>query len=307
MNTGTEVISLHKTKQASGASINIPPRRVDFDFSPANVPRYYVDGSPFKTTFVTALSSLFPEGESFFVESVRHYRDRITDPVLKAQVSGFIGQEALHSLAHKAFNDAATAQGFSVDKLDQDVGRLLARGQKILPPSVQLAITACLEHYTAVFTEMFLHDSEFHTTFAPEIRNLYLWHSVEENEHKTVAFDVYENVSGSYALRTATMIPISIIFFGVTFWFQARLMAEDKTLFNVRQNLADIRYLFIGRSGKFSRLLPQYLDWFKPGFHPSQHNTDALLDEWREKLFGKKGLLLNQLRVSGKQKKALEA
>lgn len=303
MNTSTTMSSNDQKRQPTGASVSIPPRRVDFDFSPAKVPRHYVDGSPLKTAFFTALSSLFPEGESFFVESVRHYRDQITDPVLKAQVSGFIGQEALHSLAHQAFNDAATAQGFSVDKLDSDVGRLLKFGQKVLSPSAQLAVTACLEHYTAAFTEMLLRDTEFHQTLAPEIRNLYLWHSVEENEHKTVAFDVYEAVGGSYALRAGVMIPISVIFFGVTFWFQARLLAEDGKLLNVRQNLADFNYLFGGRRGKFSRLLPQYLDWFKPGFHPSHHDTNALLDEWRDKLFGKSGLLSKQLRVSGKTKK----
>ncbi len=288
-----------KSKQPLGTQAKIPPRRVDFDFSPTQVPRYYVDGNPFKTTFVTALSSLFPEGELFFVESVRHYREQITNPVLKAQVSGFIGQEALHSLAHKAFNDAATAQGFAVDKLDRDVGLLLRFLKKTLPYKVQLAVTACLEHYTAVFTEMLLRDPSVSETFAPEIRNLYLWHSVEENEHKTVAFDVYETVGGGYFLRTAVMIPTTLIFFGVIFWFQARLLVQDGQLRKIRQNLAGFGYIF-GHQGVLSRLLPQYLDWFKPGFHPSHHDTDALLAEWQEKLFGAQGLLSGKIRKSTK-------
>lgn len=286
-------------RAATGASVNIPPRRIDFDFSPGNVPRHYVDDSPFKTAFVTALSSLFPAGESFFVESVRHYREQISDPVLKAQVSGFIGQEALHSLAHQAFNDAATAQGFSVDKLDRATASLLTLITKLFTPKMQLAVTACLEHYTAIFTEMLLRDTDVMETFSPEMRHLYRWHSVEENEHKTVAFDVYEQVSGSYLLRTSMMIPVTSIFFAVLFSFQARLLAEDGQLLNVRRNLHDFGYIF-GRQGKFSRLLPQYLDWFKPGFHPSHHDTDALLVEWRDKLFGENGSLKAQLRASGK-------
>ncbi len=289
-----------KAKPQAKVQAKIPPRRIDFDFSADRVPRYYVDGNPFKTTFVTALSSLFPEGEFFFVEAVRHYRTQITDPVLKAQISGFIGQEALHSLAHKAFNDAATIQGFQVDKLDRDVGFLLRQVKRFAPQIVQLAVTACLEHYTAVFTEMLLKDEEVINQFSPEIRNLYLWHSVEENEHKTVAFDVYEAVGGSYLLRASIMIPTTVIFFAVIFWFQSRLLARDSQLLNVRQNLKGLNYIF-GRKGVLSSLIPQYLDWFKPKFHPSHHDTDALLATWQEKLFGEDGLLTAKIMTPNKK------
>jgi len=123
-------------KLALGATVNIPPRRLDFEFS-TDSERYYYDNNPFLSTFLTTLSSLFPAGESFFVESVRHYRERITDPVLKAQVAGFIGQEAMHSKEHQGFNDMATRQGYPVDKLDRDVTKLLDLAQKVLPKAVQ--------------------------------------------------------------------------------------------------------------------------------------------------------------------------
>lgn len=283
------------------APAKIPPRRIDFNFSAENVPRYYVGNDPFLTTFVTALSSLFPEGEFFFVEAVRHYRDRITDPALKADVSGFIGQEALHSLAHKAFNDAATVQGFPVDKLDRDVGMLLRLVKRVTPPIFQLAVTAGLEHYTAIFTEMLLKREDVMELFSPEIRNLYLWHSVEENEHKNVAFDVYQTVSGSYILRAGVMIPTTVIFFAVIFAFQARLLAKDGQLLNVRQNIKGFNYIF-GLKGVFSTLLPKYLDWFKPNFHPSHHDTDALLEMWRDKLFGENGVLTSKMMKPKSQK-----
>jgi predicted metal-dependent hydrolase len=306
MSSMTKIIpaqaSITPETQKTKAPAKIPPRRIDFNFSAENVPRYYVGNDPFLTTFVTALSSLFPEGEFFFVEAVRHYRDRITDPELKADVSGFIGQEALHSMAHKAFNDAATVQGFQVDKLDRDVGILLRAVKRFTPHIFQLAATACLEHYTAVFTEMLLQNDALIEKFSPEIRNLYLWHSVEENEHKNVAFDVYQTVGGSYLLRASVMIPTTLIFFPVIFFFQARLLAKDTQLFNVRQNLKGFNYIF-GYKGVFSSLLPKYLDWFKPNFHPSHHDTDALLATWKEKLFGENGLLTPKM-MAPKSKKA---
>ncbi len=281
-------------RQARGHQANIPPRRMDFRFS-EHAPRYYFGNDAFCTTFLTALSSLFPHGESFFVQSVRYYRDQITDPLMKAQVAGFIGQEAMHSKEHVAFNEMMTRQGLPVDQLHHDVGRLLDTAQKILPRTMQLAATVCLEHYTAIIAEMLLRDPEVQQKFSEESRALWLWHAVEENEHKNVAFDVFQQVSGSYAWRAGTMIPTTIIFFAVTFWFHARLLAHDGSLFHVRDNWKSLKYLWGGRKGVFSRLLPQYLDFFRPGFHPSQHDTDTLLHEWRDRLFGSKGILKLQM------------
>ena len=120
-----------------------------------------------------------------------------------------------------------------------------------------------------------------------------MWHALEENEHKTVAYDVYEKVSGNYAIRAGAMIPTTVIFFAVLAAFQARMLASDGRLLNVKNNWNGIKFLF-GRKGLFTKLAPQYLDFFKRDFPPSQHDTDALLDEWREKLFGDQGLLTEQ-------------
>jgi len=192
MSATTKLDTTPRNRPLAGAQVGISPRRMDFEFDPASVSRYYYDNNPFHSTFMTALSALFPEGESFFVESVRAYRDQITDPVLKAQVSGFIGQEAMHSKEHKAFNDAATAQGYPVQKMDAELGKVLALGQKVLPKPVQLAITVALEHYTAIIAEMLLRDEDVQRRFSPEMFKLWAWHALEENEHKVVAYDVYE-------------------------------------------------------------------------------------------------------------------
>jgi len=283
-------------KLALGATVNIPPRRLDFEFS-TDSERYYYDNNPYLSSFLTTLSSLFPAGESFFVEAVRHYRERITDPVLKAQVAGFIGQEAMHSKEHQGFNDMATPQGYPVDKLDRDVTKLLDLVQKTLPKPVQLAATVALEHYTAIIAEMLLRDADVQQKFSVEARHLWLWHALEENEHKTVAYDVYQQMVGSYGLRVATMALTTVIFFAVTFAFHTRMLAADGQLFKFRQTWQAMKYLWNGKKGVFSRLLPQYLDFFKPSFHPKDHDTDALLAQWKEILFAKEdGVLYEQLK-----------
>ena len=57
-------------------------------------------GSPFATHVFDALSSVFPDGEAFFVRSVRHYADRIDDPGLRDRIRGFAAQEGRHSAEH---------------------------------------------------------------------------------------------------------------------------------------------------------------------------------------------------------------
>lgn len=288
----------NKLKPLTGAQVNIPPRRMDFDFSDA--PRYAYDNDSYMTTFWAAFSALFPEGESFFVESVRHYRTKVTDPVLKAQISGFIGQEAMHSKEHKAFNASFMKYGYPIESLDRDTGRLLKFLQKVLPAKIQLAITVCLEHYTAVIAEYALKADHMHRLADPRVLNIWLWHALEENEHKTVAYDVYKAMGGSYILRAVTMVPTTIVLAFMFFWFHSRLLAYDGRLFSLRKNWPGIKH-FWGAGGMFPGVAFQLLDFFRPGFHPSQHDTDALLDEWREKLFGQDGRLKDQIKKPNKQ------
>src|SRR5690606_27734317 len=119
MTTATATTTTSPVRQTAGERVGIPPRRMDFEFA-EDTKRYWYRDSAFLTTFWTTLSTLFPEGETFFVDSVRNYRDQVTDPILKAQVAGFIGQEAMHSKEHAAFNELADKHGFPAANLDRE-------------------------------------------------------------------------------------------------------------------------------------------------------------------------------------------
>ena len=293
----------HGTPQPrlSGSAVNIPPRRPGFDFKAGRTRRYIFDNSPYMTTLIATLSSLFPEGERFFVESVRPYRAQITDPVLSAQIAGFIGQESLHGKEHDALNAMFREQGFPTDVIDRRLAWMAKGAHRYFPRPFQLALTAGFEHLTALFGEDLLSRPEFQAKFDDETRALWLWHALEETEHKTVAFDVLQQVAGkNYVLRAGTMIPVTLIFFVFAFGFQLRMLAADGKLGNWRDNLRGINTVF-GYRGLFTRLIPKYLDYFKPGYHPSHHNTDALVREWREKLFGENGMLHQQMQKAEHQ------
>ncbi|CBL47371.1 Predicted metal-dependent hydrolase [gamma proteobacterium HdN1] len=264
---------------------------MDFEFSESESPRYFYGNDAFLSHFWNTFSSLLPAGESFFVQAVRHYRDQVTDPVLKAQVAGFIGQEAMHSKEHLAFNTMIASKGLPMEELQRDVSWFLETIAKYAPKSLQLAATVCLEHYTAIIAEQLLREPEHQRMLGDfDAKKLWLWHALEENEHKTVAYDLYESTVGSYWLRAGTMVPTTLILAVVLVAFQTRMMAADGQLFKLKQNAKGFAYLW-SRKGLFPRLAPQFFDFFRRDFHPSQHDTDALLMEWKEKLLGSEGLL----------------
>ena len=108
---------------ALGATVNIPPRRLDFEFS-TDSERYYYDNNPYLSSFLTTLSSLFPAGESFLLKQYAIIVSVLLTLCVKAQVAGFWPRSHAQQRA-SGFNDAATRQGYPVDKLDRDVTKLL--------------------------------------------------------------------------------------------------------------------------------------------------------------------------------------
>lgn len=282
-------------KAGSVAETNppVPIRHMDFGFSPDTMQRYCFDDNAFASTFFMAFSSVIPHGERFFIQSVRRYRDQITDPELQARVTGFIGQEAMHGKEHDAVNDAYTALGFPVRTLDKFSKHGLRLLSRVLPKSVQLAFTAGLEHHTAIISEYTLRRPDFQQKFDESGRGFILWHMMEETEHKAVAYDVYQKTVGSYAIRVGTMIPSTALLIGVLAGMQMILLASDRS-FIKKGNWRGVADIY-GPKGLFFGVLPTFLDYFRPDFHPNQHDTEALLKEVRERFFGTEGELLPQL------------
>src|SRR5439155_23939131 len=75
--------------------------------------RLWHGGGVEATAIYNALSTTFPTGEAFFVESVRAFRDG-APPKLAGEIKAFTTQEAIHSREHDAFNRRASAAGYDL-------------------------------------------------------------------------------------------------------------------------------------------------------------------------------------------------
>lgn len=273
----------------------IPARRISFEESLQRIDRYFADGDVLMSHVVVAFSSVFPEGEDFFVRSVRNYRDVVEDPELRRQVAGFIGQEALHGREHRALNHRFTELGYGADFADRLTGRMLRFREKVVPKIGNLAATAALEHYTATFAEVLLRDPEARAAIGgDEVCDLLLWHAIEECEHKAVAFDVYKVAGGTERTRRFTMNLITV---GFILGMAAQSLVSaglDPNFYrdgNFRRSMRTLR-----RSPWLKREVWERLrDYNREDFHPDDHDTEELLEEWRNRLFGDGGALVDKL------------
>lgn len=271
------------TATSSSPAASFPVRRMDFSF--AQTGKYWFADDPFMSHFMNNLSSLFPYGEKFFVDSVRAVRDRVSDPQLKRDIGAFIGQEAMHSREHAAYNDYAVAHGIDLERLELRIKLLLEWVTRITTKKQRLAATCALEHFTATMAEQLLQREDLTTQMNDsKLYQLWMWHAIEENEHKAVAYDVYQAVSGGYFTRVVMMAITTLTFFGVIGWFQLHLLRKDGQLSNWRSWKKGLGMLLGLRSGFLTQLVRPYLDYYRPGFHPKDHDTHGLECRWRQRL-----------------------
>ena len=279
--TSKAVATSPKTSKKLNNS-DIQPRKMDFSFDPA-MPRYWFDDDQFKTILLTALSCTFPEGERFFVRSVRHYQKQIQDPLLREQVKGFIGQEAHHGNEHDAFNHFMESKGVPTGKVDEFVNRGMRFMAKHLSPQRQLAKTCALEHFTAMLAELMLEHPDFFKGMDERMLPLWLWHAVEESEHKAVAFDVYQDQVNNYWVRTSEMAftTLEFISFTIFHYYQLRKDMDDPT--DWRSVRGGINWL-LGKPGWLRKLGKSYLAYYKRDFHPAKRDSTFLRKQGLKKL-----------------------
>ncbi len=260
-----------------------PVRRMDFDFS--GLEKYWYDGEPGMTFFWSLMSALFPHGEQFFIDSVRNVRERITDPGQQKLVAAFMGQEAMHRKEHGAYNRYMTEHfGVDLETIERTNKEILTRFKMRLSPAEQLALTAAAEHFTAIMAKNFMNTERFFEEIKDErVRKMLFWHAIEESEHKAVAFDILKMIDGSYALRAGTMVRVTAMLLFAIGLLSVKLMREDGQISNWRAWRRYARSLW-GREGFFTSMLGDYFDYFRPGFHPSDHDTRALEQKWKERL-----------------------
>lgn len=265
------------------ASLTITPRNLSLAKA-LDPQRWWYNGDPVGTAYMNALSLTFPRGEAMFIDTVKFYRDQ-APPALQAQIKAFIQQEVVHSREHLAFNRLVEEAGYNAAGIDARISERMAEA-KDAPPAVRLAITVALEHYTAIMAHDFLSRPETFAGVDPQITRLWLWHAIEEVEHKGVAFD-------TLALATAHLSPFrrwllrSLVMLKVTGRFWSGRLRDMGDLFaqdgiRTPRTWAKTAHFLLIHPGPLRRIFPAWLAYFKPGFHPWDHDDSHLVTRGEE-------------------------
>ena len=243
------------------------------------LPRHWCGGDPFRTALFNALSMSFPVGEQFFIDAVRDGLKLLPEEqqaAHKAEVQGFIGQEATHRRIHALFNGHLERQGL----VNHWAPRIQKRMKMLdgVDPRHPLAITAANEHFTAILAEWLLSHPEVFGQTEERLKTMWLWHSAEEAEHKNTAFDLYQTLQGSYTWRATWFRRVTLIFLGDTLRQTVNNLHHDGTLWQWRTWKSAATTLF-GAEGLIRRTYKPWRAYLRRDFHPSQQES-ALSDQW---------------------------
>ncbi len=269
-------------------------RRVKIDFDSDAIEHWFPRERQLEI-FLNAASFLFPPGEEFFIYSVRRYEDRIKDSVLRNQVQRFIYQEAMHTKEHSRFNQLLVKIYPHGAWIERIVKVWLNLTRWFTPKAFRLATTCAIEHFTALSSDTLLDDQDYFIRHVqPVFAQLWMWHAVEEIEHKAVCFDVYQHVVGkgliAYLNRVLAMI-VAAPLLGLCLLIGASLLKRDLRcdLSNIRpEDQAPSAKRIAGHRSTAGVIIAiirwrLYFDYFRPSFHPWDHNNVHLIDKWKQR------------------------
>ena len=265
-------------REVTPSDLTITPRDRRFGRG-GRTDHWWMGGNPYGTALYNALSITFPKGEAFFVESVRAFRDD-APPELAAEIKAFTTQEVMHSREHVQFNKRAVEAGYDFAPLEERVDKRLAETRD-RPPIINLAATMALEHFTAIVANQLLGNPRHLEKADPESAALWRWHSIEEIEHKGVAYDTWLHATRHWPrwkrwlVKSRVMMKVTRNFF-VERTHGALILLRQDGITGPRALFGFLWYAFVS-PGMFGKILGGWARFFLPGFHPWKHDDRKLI------------------------------
>jgi predicted metal-dependent hydrolase len=177
-------------------------RKMRFAFSDYHVPFRWNEQNPAFSSMANAVSFLAVAFEKMIVSAIAEAKPLLTDPVIAEEADAFVRQEGQHSMAHRQHVRGLIK---SYPGLKETLDEVIAAFDDLTdnkPLAYRFAYTASLEAtFTPTFKLMLDNDA---TLFAPgddRVASLFLWHFVEEVEHRSSALILYNGVFGDTRYR----------------------------------------------------------------------------------------------------------
>jgi predicted metal-dependent hydrolase len=251
------------------------PLRVDWD---QDLPYYWNDSSPFKTHWLNALNINFPDGERFFIASLKAYQHVVTDPVQSADFNTFVKQENWHGHVHEQYTQWLERRGLPALDVKESMRKFWSNLRPHWGDRTCLTATVCIEHITAVNAEYMLRYRTIMRHMDPHFETIWRWHGVEEIEHKSVAMDVWQSVDGDVNHRRLVMLFVYVYYMYYMIKNTATFLRADQQLWKWRTFKDACTLLFDRQCGAFWTATCAVLEFMRPDWHPNRRDHSILLN-----------------------------
>lgn len=177
-------------------------RKMRFAFADYDVPFLWNEENPAFSSMANAVSFLAIGFEKMIVNMIREAMPRITDPAVAEEADAFVRQEGQHSTAHRQHANGLIRR---YPGLQETLNEVIAEFDRLTVQTsleYRLAYTADLEAtFTPVFKLMLDNDSTLFQPGDDRVASLFIWHFVEEVEHRSSALIIFDSIVGSDAYR----------------------------------------------------------------------------------------------------------
>jgi predicted metal-dependent hydrolase len=255
-------------------SLPLTPRQFTAEFA-QNTPRHWLPGNPVVSAIMNTYTVLVPANESFYIRTLKLCMPKVREPDTRWMIVDFVHQEAQHGVGHRRYWDVLQAQGYKFRSFENTVDKLTFRViDRVMPLGIRLSVVSCVEHINAYMAHDFL-SQEILAHADPRTRAMFEWHFAEEIEHKHVAYDVLQEISGSYAVRLIGALLAAPLFYLLMTLGTLKFLNQDGMLFKAQTWKLFGRHL--GRAHHMAkRALCHLYDYLRPSFHPGQLKDSEL-------------------------------
>ncbi len=263
---------------------SITVRRMEFNFNDDMDLVFIKDDPQFSFLFLGTWM-LLPYLEPYLIRTMRQAMEEVEDGQLHYEMKQFCSQEGQHYRQHAKANELilAAMPGAARSRMEAMLAEIDAEYRDLFenkPLAWNLAYAEGFEAYTCAGARAQLATRVFDYMKDP-IRDLMLWHIMEEVEHRTVAFDAYEALGKGYWYR---------LYWG--FWAQRHFVGLGNRLAKIMQDAfpelveshenAESKKRRNGQRRQYVwRLLRDLPLIYMPWYNPHRLTLPAMYDEAR--------------------------
>ncbi|MBL8772979.1 MAG: metal-dependent hydrolase [Phenylobacterium sp.] len=248
----------------------IPIRRMDFEFSD-DVDLVFIEGDPGLSYFFVGAWMMLPYLEPFLIRTIQAATPLIEDADLRARMTRFCAQEGQHFRQHARLNEVVRRvhpSGPKLAELEKAVEAEFAAWSAEKPLKFNLAYGEGFESMTCAGARTQIQLGMFGWMKEP-IRSLMYWHILEEIEHRSVCFEVYEAVVGDYLYRSRMSLWFQRHYFAWCGRFAREMIAADPETM-ARYDTPEWARVRKRRAAAYQRdylprLLGTFMPWYDPG------------------------------------------